>query len=478
MEPKQSDHKVVMLGALLHDIGKFVQRSQENPRSKNHSQWGEEWFVEHLAEKMSPALSESDKQTIIASIGNHHGYEKYISLADGISAGMDRVELEDEEKGDPFTDRLISIFSNVSLSDKQKMPRYHRFAPLGQEGLKETIPVGEKKCSFRDYADLLKGLEREINNLDFEGFSIGDLIDFLTSLLWKYCWCIPSAVYRHEPDISLFDHLKTTAAIAGCLCAYEMDTDEHPLTTESEAFCLIGGDISGIQNFIFDVLTQQGKVAKRLRARSLYTQLVSEIASHRVLQAFDLPLCNILSSAGGNFYILVPNLKEARSRLEGLQEEFDKWLLSHLSGELSVSLASVELSGKDLADFSQALDILKSRLGQNKYRPYRLALTSNGAWLEEKFVMPVVVEGDEGVCQGCHKFPRDEKAEEMLCERCSADTAIGQFLPRREYIAFFDDEKHDFKVLNYSFELWDDEHLKNMHHKAPYQILRLNNPDD
>jgi CRISPR-associated protein Csm1 len=140
-----------------------------------------------------------------------------------------------------------------------------------------------------------------MSKLDFENLSVGNLLDFMTSLLWKYCWCIPSAVYKHEPDISLFDHLKTTAAIAGCLCSYEIDAGVNPLTTESEAFCLIGGDISGIQNFIFDVLTQQGKVAKRLRARSLYTQLVSEIASHKVLQTFDLPLCNILSSAGGNF---------------------------------------------------------------------------------------------------------------------------------------------------------------------------------
>jgi CRISPR-associated protein Csm1 len=147
-----------MLGALLHDIGKFVQRSQENPRSKNHSQWGEEWFMEHLAEKMSPALSESDKQIVVASIGNHHGHEKYISLADGISAGMDRVELEDEEKGDPFTDRLISVFSNVSLSDKQKMVRYTHLTPWAGNASKRHSLWVKRSVHSGNTLTYLKGL--------------------------------------------------------------------------------------------------------------------------------------------------------------------------------------------------------------------------------------------------------------------------------------------------------------------------------
>jgi CRISPR/Cas system-associated protein Cas10 (large subunit of type III CRISPR-Cas system) len=32
---------------------------------------------------------------------------------------------------------------------------------------------------------------------------------------------VPSAVWRDVPDVSLFDHLKTTCAIAACLCDEE-----------------------------------------------------------------------------------------------------------------------------------------------------------------------------------------------------------------------------------------------------------------
>ncbi len=119
------EYHAVILGALLHDIGKFVQRAQSNPMSQDHSHWGEEWFENHLAEKLTPIFGKKEKQIIRSAIGNHHEHEKYISLADAISAGMDRIPLNDEEKGDPFTDRLISIFSRVSISDKPKIERYN-----------------------------------------------------------------------------------------------------------------------------------------------------------------------------------------------------------------------------------------------------------------------------------------------------------------------------------------------------------------
>lgn len=129
-----------ILGALLHDIGKFVQRSQPNPMSQDHSHWGEDWFQNHLAEKLTPIFNEEEKQVISSAIGNHHGHEKYVTLSDAISAGMDRIAINDEEKGDPFTDRLISIFSKVSISEMPKAEKYNRFNSLGKERLRKPFP--------------------------------------------------------------------------------------------------------------------------------------------------------------------------------------------------------------------------------------------------------------------------------------------------------------------------------------------------
>ena len=48
-------------------------------------------------------------------------------------------------------------------------------------------------------------------------------------LLEKYLWCVPAQTTNYIPDISLFDHAKTTAAIA--LCLYD-EYKEGNLTSE------------------------------------------------------------------------------------------------------------------------------------------------------------------------------------------------------------------------------------------------------
>jgi CRISPR-associated protein Csm1 len=156
------EYQAVILGALLHDIGKFVQRAQDKPMSQDHSHWGEEWFQNNLAEKITSVFGEKEKQIIRSAIGNHHEHEKYISLADAISAGMDRIAIVDEEKGDPFSDRLISIFSQISISDKSKFEKFNELAPLGKGKLKETFPTDDKKCTTIEYSELLETVPKKL----------------------------------------------------------------------------------------------------------------------------------------------------------------------------------------------------------------------------------------------------------------------------------------------------------------------------
>lgn len=474
-----SEREALILGALLHDVGKFIQRAQDKPATQDHSHWGEEWFENNLAEKLTAVFSKKEIQTIRSAIGNHHEYEEYISLSDAISAGMDRIKLEDEEEGDPFTDRLISVFSRISVSSERKKDMYHKLASLGEDYLEDIFPIDDKKCSSKEYARLLTAFDQEIKLLNFDNLSHRQVIDALYFLLWKYTWSIPSAVYKDEPDVSLFDHLKSTAAIACCLYDYHRENTIESPTIGSPAFCLIGGDISGIQGYIFNLPTQQGKIAKRLRARSLFVQLFSEIAAHKILHSFNLPLCNLIVSAGGNFYVPVPNLKETNRKIMELQREFDEWTLNELNAELSVTLAGIKLSGRDFGDFSKTFERLKTNLNHRKYQSHRLILASGDEWLPGQFLRPEVIGGEEKVCQGCRRYPQKEIEynEDHLCERCLNDTKIGQLLPKKKYLAFFNSDQQEFKILNYSFDLWDEEDLKNHLTKKPYLVMVLNTPD-
>lgn len=476
----EQEYQTVILGALLHDIGKFIQRAQENPAKQDHSHWGDEWFQNHLAERLTYIFNDKEKQTIRSAINNHHEHEEIISLADAISAGMDRIALDDEEKGDPFTHRLKAIMTQVGHTEEHKSTGFHTIKLLGKDNLNEIFPDSNEKCSFKEYSALLNDFEKELSRLDLSGLTPLQFIDYIYSLLWKYTWCIPSAAYLHEPDVSLFDHLKTSAAIAGCLYVYEKTKGIKSTNIDDLAFLLVVGDISGIQSYIFDVLTQQGKVAKRLRARSLFTQLISEIASHRILHSLNMPLLNVISSAGGNFYILAANTDDNRKKLEELQVEFDRWLFTNLRAELSLNLAYITLSGNDLKNFSQKLKGLKTILNRKKYQPFRSILCNSKNWDENKFVRPEVIESDEKICNGCHKASMIENVfnEDGLCENCWSDTQIGQKLPQSNYLAFFADSNHDFTILNYSFELWNENDIKKkIYDKAPYLILKLNDTE-
>lgn len=476
MNLNEKELYAVVLGALLHDIGKFVQRAQADPKKRNHSHWGEEWFQNILAEKVTDVFGEKEKEIIRSAISNHHTHAEYISLADAISAAMDRIDLEKEEKGDPFTDRLVSIFSRIWIKSKPEIDKYSQISPLGKENLRETFPIKEKVCSTVEYSELLKEFNKEIEKANFNNLFAENLVHFFFFLLWKYCWCIPSAAYEDEPDVPLFDHLKTTAALAACFYLYRQENPQRNLSLQEKSLCLISGDISGIQPYIFEVLNQQGKVAKRLRARSFFVQLISEISAHKILQAFQLSLCNLILSAGGNFCILAPNLNKSSLVIDIFQKEFDEWSLNKLNAELSVSLSIKTISGQDLLDFSKVLEEAKIDLNLKKLRPLSSAVINKGLWQVKEFLRPEVVEGDEKACRGCHKFSVKEiiSEEEAYCQRCFNDIKIGGSLPKAKYLAFFNNNFHAFEIFGYSFELWDERDIQVKAKEIPYLILSLN----
>ena len=73
----------------------------------------------------------------------------------------------------------------------------------------------------------------------------GDLASWTETFLAvsrKHLSRVPSAAYKSHPDISLYDHARSVAAIAVCL---------HEAQEQAEPFLLIQGDISGVQSFLY-----------------------------------------------------------------------------------------------------------------------------------------------------------------------------------------------------------------------------------
>jgi CRISPR-associated protein Csm1 len=215
-------------------------------------------------------------------------------------------------------------------------------------------------------------------------------LDHFDTAWMTFTQAIPAATaFGTKPEVSLYDHSKTTAALATALWRWhesEQQTDANAATKlkdrsdwDASKFLMIQGDFFGIQDFIFAEGSQTNKAAaKLLRGRSFQVSLFSELAALKVLDALSLPPTSQITNAAGKFLIVAPNTAEARVQLESVRLEINQWFLQY-----SFGLAGLGLIGKQ----ASCNDFLKGRFGNlqkglfaelDKAKLQRFDLTSPG----------------------------------------------------------------------------------------------------
>jgi len=416
MQQNNKERLSIILAALLHDIGKFVQRAQPNPKEQNHTYWGQNWIINNLSEKLNIVLGYELTQNLISMVNCHHDSIDYITAADGYSAGEERIVIEDEEPQDydTFKTCLKSIFSIISGYESEE--KYYR--PSLLKDLSSIMPTETSYCNYSDFQEILDEFNKEIKELRFdyqENYKI--VVEKIYYLLMKYTWCIPSAVYKTEPDVSLFEHLKTTAAIATCL--YDLKDQKE------KKFILLAGDISGIQDFIYSVASE--KALKGLRGRSFYLQLLSETIARKILDEFNLTICNLLFCGGGNFTILLPYLPNAVEKIKELRKEIDTNLFKAHNGKLAINLAYIELKPENFKvdKFFTKIEELSKELAKQKRKKFNLIINSD-------FFKPYPEKIDKELraCEICGK----EIEKEEICDLCKSFIKLSNQLVKAKII--------------------------------------------
>ena len=394
----------IQLAALLHNIGKFCQGTSKFVGS--HQELCNKFIETHVPLKeWRPSLEEQQQEVIVA--------------ADWLSSG-EKEELEEKEEAEKRKNTpLTSIFSKVDI-EKGNLPpaRYYPIKPLAldddilfpkEEGEKEKGDLTE------DYEVLWTGFEKEVVKLkaitDFKAY-----FNTLYYLLQKYTWCIPSTVGKAKMDVSLFDHLKTTCAVASCL-----------FKTKSEnKFLLIKGDISGIQDFIYKLASPEEAfkgMSKRLRGRSFYLTLLNETFAYYLLKEFKLPITNLLWCGGGHFYILALNIDDANKKLEEASRRINEWLLNYFQGDLYLAVGKVEATGNELVEFTKLLGDLEYEVSKLKNQKFLDLIMKNR--FKEKFELK------KEVCRVCGKdIEKFADINEKTCQDCKAQKELGGKLPK------------------------------------------------
>jgi len=504
----QTEYQTVILAAFLHDIGKFLGRGDFKILDKGQHPGFSSTFIsahdsffstiadvsllKELVQKHHENSRAFPPEYLVQSIEDGHTR----TLATLVSKADNLASSERGEASEQYQDyKATPLCSVIERLDRETdIGLRLRFHPNPLPSTTTNTRAAIFATEFAEYQPgemnkLLESFGHSFTkfikdsgkkHLDFDCFS-----NHLTNLVYTHTWCIPSNTQEKVPDVSLFDHLKATAAIAACLYQYHLQTnslDEKSVKkTESPRFLLVAGDISGIQQYIFGITSAAGGVARKLRARSLFVQLCSEVAAHKVLHNLKLPLWNLLMNSGGNFYLLVPNLPQVISTVEQIQRDTDKWFTQTMNGELALNLAwhpfgddGFKPADKPDSGFSSVVSDVKTILSLKKQRRFAAIIQKEGSWLPDDFVVDVSYQG-RGACTSCHKFPGEiATADGAVCVDCSRQSEIGSYLPKANCVWFFDDPgAGKLPILGYSVSIGGQPPSG----KKPYLAMKLNDTD-
>lgn len=395
----------IYLAALLHDIGKFAQRADSYDISSSkmlfeqdkidiasfcpfdqnqkvfthkHVLWTASFITKYKA--VFDTLETKDEVSNNISLKRlatcHHmppdtlsHEEKIIWEANQLSNGMDyknknalNDEVDSENWGEYIKKRLDSIFERINREPNAPTKFKIPVRPMGLD--KDFFPQSEFD-SAPDYSTLWKNFEKEFKFIHSNNFKAYG--ETLLNLLLKYTSTVPSSTVNFS-DVSLYDHARTSASIAVCLYEWSLDKNQ-----ESEPFLMIGADFSGIQSYIYNIISKSA--AKNLKGRSFYIKLLSDAIVQYLIKELELFEANIIYNAGGGFFILTPNTSKIRERLKECVLFIEDRILEAHGTSIYVSIDSVKVGkeaflGQGGDSIKKYWDLLFVRRNEHKRRRY------------------------------------------------------------------------------------------------------------
>ena len=405
----------LIIGSLLHDIGKVVYRSGDG---REHSKSGAEYLEYEAGIK---------DQEILHCVKYHHGaYLKNAQIAqndgayvtyyaDNVAAFTDRREAEEQEDGFDKTVPLASVF-NI-LNGNQGRSHYAMQVLDPKKGINYPTEA-ETPLQSSFYQQVIKNITDNLKGIEINEEYLNSLLSVLEANL-SY---IPSSTSKRElTDISLYDHVKMTAAIASCVEQYlnaekEMDYRKRLFvnaknTYDEKMFLLFSMDISGIQKFIYSV-GEKGAL-KGLRARSFYLEIMMEHIIDELLEQLSLSRANLIYSGGGHCYLLLPNTEKIIEKISQYEASVNAWLLKTFDTALYIAAGWAEASANALRNvphgsYSALYLSISHMISEKKSHRY-----------DAKMIRYLNSRGHAGERE-CRICRRAAKITEDVCEMCAA----------------------------------------------------------
>ncbi|MEJ2445575.1 MAG: type III-A CRISPR-associated protein Cas10/Csm1 [Exilibacterium sp.] len=421
--------------------------------------------------------------SIVNAAARHHKPETLlqwiVAYADRLASGFERSEFELYNRAEEgtkershVTARMEVLLEKVSLKNSAdnstRVSKYrYRLEPLSPLAL---MPVPKEECEpekndqgRRQYRELWQQFFSALKKVDgreaIPAAHKKDLplwLDHFDSLWMTFTHCIPSATAARvdgkfidiPADVSLYDHSKTTAALAAALWRWHASTGRtdgeaaralrQGSEDEQQKFLLVQGDMAGIQEFIFaSGGSTQKYAAKLLRGRSFMVSLLAECAALYVLESIGLPPTSQVINAAGKFLIVAPNTADTIARLEAASTVINRWFLHRSQGRAGLALSWLPAAATDFrhggtkgSPFSQLMRKLFALLDIRKLQ--RMDICS--AEVPAVFENYADAFAGQGECPLDAYSPAQVEHKGKLVSRLAKDQIrIGEYLSRADY---------------------------------------------
>jgi CRISPR-associated protein Csm1 len=500
-EMKKHDH--IVFGCLLHDIGKFFERAEilddyrrDDEKQQSYCKKKPEGgyshfhvlntlkFCELLSEQVTQIKPDenqrnkaADQHWINLASLHHIPSEREESFLEKIVQAADHLASAEREQGSFYEHainkktRLESLLGRVSLEKQARVNDY--FLPLTNTSLSEYAIFSKKACLSgmeeksndkgkvwltqttlvpeyqkiaKQFIDELQGFQAFQSSTDKDKLSRSALRSLL-SLMELYLGQVPAATNVLHPDISLFDHLRVTAAIGeGLYLFHETNTDQTDYGDKKTVkWQLVCGDFSGIQKFIYKINSKGA--AKALRGRSFFIQLLCDAVAEQILRKLGLYVTARIYSSGGKFYLLIPaHLKE---QVKHIADSVNKELLKQFQGDVFLGVGFAEITGDDYREgnMGRRWQVANENLQKQRLQPFKVQVSEEIDCFSQQPQHPL------GACKICARDDLNAGINsEKTCNQCKELENIGRFLAETQYLfwAWGEDRRTvESKLQNY-----------------------------
>ena len=484
IDQQEKEYNSVIMAALLHDVGKFFERSKDLELHEKKHATGSVKFIEKFSDRLRNNLY--DLELVKFLVCHHQPESKGILKKDPYAKDRDENEQEHIwklvkliERADNYSCRerihealhrrpkapLTSIFSTINIiEDNIEDGSKWRYGLNKIHPLRSFPEKNRDELSHQELIDYYKIFEPKIPNAS-QYDKLNDIINVYIEFFEKYTWCIPSDTRYSVKDISLYDHIRTTTAIAACLYkVHQRRIQAHKNYPKKEEFMFIAGDFSGIQNYIFDITNKgSGGASKRLRARSFFISIFCETAIHKILDNLELPrVCNLFS-AGGKFLLIAPNINGIKEKLKSVKADLAYEIHQYYFNQFSFLMTWKPFVRYEeearVFDFCKIADDMFHLLEIEKLQSSQSVFLSNKeddhsrnkkkkVWNQAAFSLSddeFQKYAENGDCSICGKGPgeisersgTEENAVTIqVCRVCNMNKQIGEILPKKQFVCF------------------------------------------